>query len=320
MCVVALILGMLMFHMLKNICGCKNVVEGLNLTSNDGTNCTFVPDSGGCQTQWRGYDGSSEVQDSCCRPFTHGPSNAPYNCEFVFASGCPGKSPHDDGTPLSDAEKYCCGYDGGNKKSTPSPQAQSQCDCDTFEDTNYKCFPNKDTHYGSAMCSTICGCKGPDFVLGIDWGGADGKMPSDPGAEVLGKYGKLGDPKTTIFDDANSSSICTATDKIGQALPYPADGKVISVKNQWGESADSADHNPDVCPEGLGTGKGQCKSYIGQTCRNMFEQIKKEAMEFEKLFNNNFSQDYVEDQLSERCGYASTENGPCKYKGTGKLY
>ena len=25
MCVVALILGMLMFHMLKNVCGCKNV-------------------------------------------------------------------------------------------------------------------------------------------------------------------------------------------------------------------------------------------------------------------------------------------------------
>jgi len=32
LCVVALILGMLMFHMLKSVCGCKNVVEG---TSND---------------------------------------------------------------------------------------------------------------------------------------------------------------------------------------------------------------------------------------------------------------------------------------------
>jgi len=28
MCIVALILGMLMFHMLKNVCGCKNIVEG----------------------------------------------------------------------------------------------------------------------------------------------------------------------------------------------------------------------------------------------------------------------------------------------------
>ena len=27
-CIVALILGMLMFHMLKNVCGCKTVVEG----------------------------------------------------------------------------------------------------------------------------------------------------------------------------------------------------------------------------------------------------------------------------------------------------
>jgi len=29
MCVVALILGMLMANMLKNVCGCKSVVEGL---------------------------------------------------------------------------------------------------------------------------------------------------------------------------------------------------------------------------------------------------------------------------------------------------
>jgi hypothetical protein len=27
-CIVALILGMLMYHMLKGVCGCKNVVEG----------------------------------------------------------------------------------------------------------------------------------------------------------------------------------------------------------------------------------------------------------------------------------------------------
>jgi len=27
-CIVALLLGMLMYHMLKNVCGCKNVVEG----------------------------------------------------------------------------------------------------------------------------------------------------------------------------------------------------------------------------------------------------------------------------------------------------
>ena len=29
MCVVALILGMLLAHMLKDVCGCKKVVEGL---------------------------------------------------------------------------------------------------------------------------------------------------------------------------------------------------------------------------------------------------------------------------------------------------
>ena len=29
-CIVALILGMLMYHMLQNVCGCKNVVEGVD--------------------------------------------------------------------------------------------------------------------------------------------------------------------------------------------------------------------------------------------------------------------------------------------------
>jgi hypothetical protein len=31
-CVVALLLGMLLANMLKNVCGCKNVVEGMDLT------------------------------------------------------------------------------------------------------------------------------------------------------------------------------------------------------------------------------------------------------------------------------------------------
>ena len=32
-CIVALLLGMLMYHMLKNVCGCKNIVEGNRIDS-----------------------------------------------------------------------------------------------------------------------------------------------------------------------------------------------------------------------------------------------------------------------------------------------
>ena len=35
MCVVALILGMLMANMLKSVCGCRDVVEGLDLTATE---------------------------------------------------------------------------------------------------------------------------------------------------------------------------------------------------------------------------------------------------------------------------------------------
>jgi hypothetical protein len=52
MCVVALILGMLMYHMLKNVCGCKNVVEGVhprgcpdNTISHDGSGSGPVCDA-----------------------------------------------------------------------------------------------------------------------------------------------------------------------------------------------------------------------------------------------------------------------------------
>ena len=48
MCVVALILGMLLAHMLKNVCGCK-VVEGREFTAE---NC---------------WNGCSSTQESCQR-------------------------------------------------------------------------------------------------------------------------------------------------------------------------------------------------------------------------------------------------------------
>jgi len=51
-CIVALILGMLMYHMLKNVCGCKNVVEGkhpqgcpANTISHDGSGSGPVCDA-----------------------------------------------------------------------------------------------------------------------------------------------------------------------------------------------------------------------------------------------------------------------------------
>ena len=39
MCVVALILGMLLAHMLKNVCGCNKVVEGTGDYCGDPQNC-----------------------------------------------------------------------------------------------------------------------------------------------------------------------------------------------------------------------------------------------------------------------------------------
>jgi hypothetical protein len=46
-CVVALLLGMLLANMLKNVCGCKNVVEGMDLLlyKTSGACCNI---SGGC--------------------------------------------------------------------------------------------------------------------------------------------------------------------------------------------------------------------------------------------------------------------------------
>ena len=38
-CIIALILGMLMANMLKNVCGCKTDVEGMSL---DDIYCTFA--------------------------------------------------------------------------------------------------------------------------------------------------------------------------------------------------------------------------------------------------------------------------------------
>ena len=53
MCVVALILGMLLSHMLKDVCGCNKVVEGCSrsgLMCNSNSDCC----SGKCHGGWSG--------------------------------------------------------------------------------------------------------------------------------------------------------------------------------------------------------------------------------------------------------------------------
>ena len=77
MCVVALLLGMLLFHMLKGVCGCK-VVEGMgckpkkNLASHynacaprDQDLCTSYPYTNACiwDTYWDGVPNEDTIQD-----------------------------------------------------------------------------------------------------------------------------------------------------------------------------------------------------------------------------------------------------------------
>ena len=63
MCVFALILGMLLADMLKNVCGCK-VVEGQNCViktgKEDKNNCVFNKDD--CKK----HDSKCEWTDGCC--------------------------------------------------------------------------------------------------------------------------------------------------------------------------------------------------------------------------------------------------------------
>jgi len=56
MCVVLLLLGMLLFNMLQNVCGCKNVVEGQVVP--------VVPTPTGNRACWDDY----YTYDTCCGP------------------------------------------------------------------------------------------------------------------------------------------------------------------------------------------------------------------------------------------------------------
>jgi len=77
MCVVALILGMLMFHMMKSVCGCKNVEgnpkdpkECIKNDDEDGGHCcwsgTIPSDQGKKCGGGHWYPGFPKTTDCCC--------------------------------------------------------------------------------------------------------------------------------------------------------------------------------------------------------------------------------------------------------------
>lgn len=105
MCVVALILGMLMFHMLKGVCGCGVVVEGAQGTcSDDGTTCCLKTKEGKWVVDGKGMKkcGESGTGEICtCRGSRGWFGRKPGTCSI-------GKNINKDGG-------YVCVYDPVHK-------------------------------------------------------------------------------------------------------------------------------------------------------------------------------------------------------------
>jgi len=92
-CIVALLLGMLMYHMLKGVCGCKNVVEGAKRTEQaDAPAVIPVP-----KTQKTGMLTYFNSYPTCCRakdiPKIHGQKNVKNTirsqyCKYAYKKEC----------------------------------------------------------------------------------------------------------------------------------------------------------------------------------------------------------------------------------------